>query len=171
MGIAKIKIGEMSLANYITSGVNNNILVFRPIPYAKHSSSAIDDIYSFEGIDAVEIVDADLDVEITDNSFTFSVGTDNQIKLAFPKDRFNSKSEALEFLEEVKVVYLLGNLTREGSSYTLIIRDSSGCEVHRTTPVTLEQASQIISTLDSTKDVQSEGFNTSILIPIYTNNP
>lgn len=170
MGFANIKIGELSLANYITSGVNNNYLVFRPIPYAKQSSSAIDDIYTFEGIEAIEIVEADLDVEIVDESFTFAVGTDNQIKLAFPKGRFANKTEALESLKEVNVQYLLGNLKRDGSNYTLIIRDSSGCEVHRTTPVTLEQAAQIISTLDSTKDVQSEGFNTSTLLPIYINS-
>ena len=169
MAIATIKIFEMNVENFVTSGINNNYLVFRPIPYAKQSSSAIDDIYKFHGIDAREIVEADLDVEITDDSYAFSVGTDNKIKLAFPKSRHATKTEALEALKNVEITYVLGNLKRVDSNYTLIIRDSGGCEVHRTTPVTLEQAIQIISTLDSTKDVQAEGFNTSILIPIYIN--
>lgn len=170
MGFATMKISELSVENFIASGVNNNYLVFRPIAYAKQSSSAIDDIYTFSEIEAREIAEADLDVEISDESYVFAVGTDNKIKLAFPKTRHSTKNEALEALDKVEITYLLGNLKREGSDYTLIIRDSSGCEVHRTTPVTLEQATQIISTLDSTKDVQSEGFNTSTLIPIYTNS-
>ena len=170
MGLAVIKIADLSVENFVTSGINNNYIVFKPIPYAKQSSSALDDIYSLSGITAKEIVEADLDVEITDNSYSFSVGTDNMIKLAFPKTRHANKNEALEALKNVEITYLLGNLKRDNANYTLVIKDSSGKEVHRTTPVTLEQASQIISTLDSTKDVQSEGFNVSMLIPIYINS-
>lgn len=168
MGFAITKISELVVENYVTSGLNNNYLIFREIPFAKQSSSAIDNIYTFYGIDAVEIVEADLDVEITDESYAFCVGTDNKIKLAFPKSRFNSKREAMKALKNVEIKYQLGNLKRDGTNYTLVIRNSTGEEVHRTTPVTLEQAIQIISTLDSTKDVQAEGFNMSTLIPIYT---
>lgn len=76
MGIAITKVSDLSVENFVTSGSNNNYIVFHPIPYAKQSSSAIDDIYTFTGISANEIVEADLDVALTGSNYAFSVGTD-----------------------------------------------------------------------------------------------
>ncbi|RNB59537.1 hypothetical protein EDM57_05185 [Brevibacillus gelatini] len=160
MGQAIIRLSELSVESFVTSGVNNNYLVFSPLPYSKQNSSGIDGHIQFNGIVANEIVEADLDVALANPStdYAFSVGTDNKIKLTFDKSLHASKAEALVALKNVEVVYELGNLKLDGANYSLIARDSTGEEIHRTTPVTLEQATQIISTLDMSRDFNSDGF-------------
>ncbi|MCR8641542.1 hypothetical protein NV379_02630 [Paenibacillus sp. N1-5-1-14] len=170
MSIATTKMNELSVENFVTSGTNNNFLVFHPIPYAKQSSSAIDDVYTINGITTIEIVEADLDVALTGSNYAFSVGTDNKIKLAFSKALHTTKASALAALKSIEIQYLIGNLTLDGANYTLIARDSSGVEFHRTTPVTLEKATQIISTLDMSRDTKREGFVVYELTHNFINN-
>jgi len=156
MGQAITKISELGVESFIT-GANNNYLVFKVIPYAKQSSSGIDSIYSFDGISVTEIIDADLDVALTGSNYAFSVGTDNKIKLVFPKVLHASKAAALEALKNVEVTYVQGALKPDGSNYSLIVRNSLNEEVHRTTPVTLDQITKIISTFVDTRDVEADG--------------
>ncbi|GMX64389.1 hypothetical protein Elgi_36580 [Paenibacillus elgii] len=156
MGQAIVKISELGVESFIT-GTNNNYLVFKVIPYAKQSSSGTDNIYSFNGITASEIIEADLDVALTGNNYAFSVGTDNKIKLAFAKTLHSTKAAAIEALKNVEVTYVQGNLKPDGSNYTLIARNSLGEEVHRTTPATLDKIVTIISTLVDTRDVDVDG--------------
>ncbi|GAA4880616.1 hypothetical protein GCM10023310_71050 [Paenibacillus vulneris] len=156
MGQAIVKVSELGVDSFI-SGTNNNYLVFKKIPYAKQSSSGIDNVYSFNGITATEIIDADLDVTLTGSDYAFSVGTDNQIKLAFAKTLHPTKASALDALKNADVTYVQGNLKSDGSNFTLIVRNSLGEEVHRTTPVTLDQITKIISTFVDTRDVEADG--------------
>lgn len=158
MGQAIIRLSALSVESFITNGTNNNYLIFKPLPYSKQNSSGLDDHVQFDGIEAKEIVDADLDVELTGSNYAFAVGTDNKIKLAFSKALHPTKAEALAALKNVQVTYELGNLKLDADNYTLIARDSTNEEVHSTTPVTLEQAMNIIKTLDMSRDTNSDGF-------------
>jgi hypothetical protein len=158
MGQAIIRLSELACESFVTTGTNNNYLVFSPLPYSKQNSSGIDGFVQFNGINAQEIVDADLDVTLTGVDYAFSIGVDNKIKLAFSKSLHATKADALNALKNVEVIYQLGNLKLDGANYTLIARDSTGEEIHRTTPVTLEQATQIISTLDMSRDFNTDGF-------------
>lgn len=158
MGQAIIRLSELSVESFVTTGTNNNYLIFAPLPYSKQNSSGIDGYIQFNGIAASEIVEADLDVALTSADYAFSVGTDNKVKLAFGKSLHATKADALNALKNVEITYELGNLKLDASNYSLIARDSTGEEIHRTTPVTLEQAIQIISTLDMSRDFNSDGF-------------
>lgn len=169
MGQAIAKISELGVESFITA-TNNSYLVFKVIPYAKQSSSGIDNIYSFNGVAAKEIIDADLDVALTGNNYAFSVGTDNKIKLAFAKTLHVSKAAALEALKNVDITYLQGNLKPDGSNYTLIVRNSLGEEVHRTTPVSLDQITKIISTFVDTRDVDVDGTVVFKVLKNYINS-
>lgn len=95
---------------------------------------------------------------------------DNKIKLAFSKTLYATKALALTALKGVEIQYLLGNLTLDGANYTLIGRNSSGVELHRTTPVTLEKSIQIVSTLDMSRDIQRDGFVVYELVHNFINN-
>ncbi|MGG1663090.1 hypothetical protein [Brevibacillus sp. NRS-1366] len=158
MGQAIISLDKLSVESFISSGTNNNYLIFKPLPYSRQNSSGIDGHLQFNGITATEIVDADLDVALTGSDYAFAVGTDNKIKLAFSKTLHATKAEAMNVLKNVDVTYELGNLKLDGDNYTLIARDSTGQEVHATTPVTLDQAMKIVNTLDMSRDTNSDGF-------------
>ncbi|ATF13689.1 hypothetical protein A616_17375 [Brevibacillus brevis X23] len=158
MGQANIRLTNLSVEAFVTTGTNNNYLVFKPLPYSKQNSSGIDGHIQFDGITATEIVEADLDVVLTGTSYAFAIGTDNKIKLAFAKATHATKADATAALKNVLVTYELGNLKLDADNYTLIARDSTDEEVHATTPVTLEQAMNIIKTLDMSRDTNSDGF-------------
>lgn len=158
MGQANIRLTDLSVDAFVTTGANNNYLIFKALPYSKQNSSGIDGYVQFDGIAASEIVEADLDVALTGSNYAFAVGTENKIKLAFSKNAHATKSDAISALKNVQVSYELGNLKLDADNYTLIARDSTGEEVHATTPVTLEQAMNIIKTLDMSRDTNSDGF-------------
>lgn len=158
MGQAIIKISDLSVESFVTTGTNNNYLIFSPLPYSKQNSSGIDGFIQISNIAANEIVDADIDVALTGSNYAFSIGTDNKIKLAFNKTLHATKAAALTALKNEEITYELGNLKLDAANYTLIARDSVGQEIHRTTPVTLEQATNVISTLDMSRDFNTDGF-------------
>lgn len=158
LGRTIIRLSDLICESFVTTGTNNHYLVFSPLPYSKQNSSGIDGTVEFIGIQASEIVEADLDVAFTETDYVFSIGVDNKIKLAFNKTKFTTKADALTALKNVEVSYELGNLKLDNANYTLIARNSMYEEVHRTTPVTLEKAIQIISTFDMSRDFNSDGF-------------
>ncbi|PIH59679.1 hypothetical protein [Paenibacillus sp. LK1] len=153
-----LRFGEMKAEQFI-QGVNNNWIVYSPLPYAKQHSSGIDDLVIINGLNTKEIVDADLDVTIDSQyDYVYSISTDNKLKLSFDKSKHTDKSSVVEALKCVAITYALGNLKPNGNYYKVIVRNSLGEEIHRTTPMTLDKVDKVISTFDDTRDVGTSGF-------------
>lgn len=153
-----IRLGELKLEQFVQGNVNN-WLIFSPLPYSKQHSSGIDGDIVIGTAPSLEVIDADLDVDIpTQYTYAYSIATDNKLKIAASKDVFTDKTTALDLLKCLSVVYELGNLTPNGSYYRVIIINSLGEEIHRTTPLTLDQIEQVIKTFADTRDIQSSGF-------------
>lgn len=155
---AIIRFGELSVEQFVGGTVNNH-LVFSPLPYSKQHSSGLDNSISFNLINAVEIIDADLDVAITTpNEYAYSIGTDNKIKIAFDKTKHLDKTSAIEALKLVAITYDLGNLKPNANLYKVVVRNSLGEEIHKTNPLTLDVIDKVVSTFDDTREIASSGF-------------
>ncbi|RPK23981.1 hypothetical protein [Paenibacillus xylanexedens] len=153
-----LRFGEMKAEQFV-QGVNNNWIIYSPLPYAKQHSSGIDDSVVISGLNTKEIVDADLDVAIDlQYDYTYSISTDNKLKISFSKSKHSDKTSAMEALKCVAVTYALGNLKPNGEYYKVVARNSHGEEVHRTTPMTLDKVDKVISTFDDTRDISASGF-------------
>ncbi|MBE7897190.1 hypothetical protein G7L40_00500 [Paenibacillus polymyxa] len=153
-----IKLAELKLEQFV-QGTNNNWLIFSTLPESKQHSSGIDGDVILNALKAVEIIDADLDVVIdAAYDYSYSISTDNKLKLAFAKSKHADKGSALDSLKCVTITYELGDLKRNGDYYRVIARDNLGAELHRTNPLTLDQIDKVISTFDSTRDVSTSGY-------------
>ncbi|MEJ3719127.1 hypothetical protein WGM54_13990 [Paenibacillus polymyxa] len=152
------RFGELKLEQFV-QGVNNNWLIFSPLPFGRQHSSGIDGDIIISATPTIEIIDADLDVVIDPQyTYAYSVATDNKFKLAFSKTSYKDKSSAMEALECLSIKYELENLVPNGNYYRVVVRNSLGEEVHRTNPLLLDQVDKVISTLDDTRDVSMSGY-------------
>ncbi|WP_029518066.1 hypothetical protein [Paenibacillus polymyxa] len=152
------RFGELKLEQFM-QGVNNNWLIFSPLPHSKQHSSGLDDSIIISATPTVEIIDADLDVKIDPQYvYTYSIATDNKLKIAFDKSTHLDKGSALDTLKYISITYELGNLVPNGNYYRVVVRNSLGEEVHRTNPLLLDQVDKVISTLDDTRDVSTSGY-------------
>ena len=156
MGIAIKRLGELRVESFV-EGVNNNWLIYKSLPNAKMHSSAVDGTVFLSATPSVEVVDADLDIPLDENIYAYSIGTDNKLKIAFSKDLYSSKSEAIEALKCVSVTYEQGKLVQNGHLYVLTVKNSMGEEIHRTTPDTLDNIKIVISTLNNTRATDYDG--------------
>lgn len=150
------RLGELRVESFV-EGVNNNWLVYKPLPNAKMHSSAVDGTVFLSATPSIEVVDVDLDVPLVDDIYAYSIGTDNKLKIAFSKDLYSSKSEAVEALKCVSVTYETGNLVQNGHLYVLTVKNSRGEEIHRTTPDTLDNIKIVISTFNNTRATDYDG--------------
>ncbi len=159
MSQAIIRFGEMKVENFVEGNINNYI-VFSPLPYGKQHSSGLDGDIIISATPTKEIIDADLDVQFdSDLKFVYSIATDNKFKLVYNKNKYNNKFEALEDIKCISVIYELGNLQAvSGNLYYIIVRNSLGEEIQRTTPLTLSQCNTFIDQLESTRDINFGGF-------------
>ncbi|WP_440110354.1 hypothetical protein [Paenibacillus sp. QZ-Y1] len=156
MGQGIVRFGELKVENYF-EGINNGWIVFSPLPNSRQHSSGIDNDIVISATPTVEIIDVDLDVPIDPKyAFAYSIGTDNKMKMAFDKTKFN-KVTAIDVLKCISVIYELGHLEVCGNNYLLIARNSLGEEIHRTVPQTLDQLKNVISTFDDTRSVDIIG--------------
>ncbi|MNW57368.1 hypothetical protein D3C74_351660 [compost metagenome] len=80
------------------------------------------------------------------------------MKVAFDKNTYLDKTSAINALKCVSVTYEIGNLTANGNLYVLVVRNSLGEEIHRTTPLTLQQIETVMSTFDDTRATGYGGF-------------
>lgn len=166
MGQSIIRFGELKPENY-TEGLNNGWITFSPLPYSRQHSSGIDGDIVISATPTIEIVDVDLDVAINPQyEFAYSIGTDNKLKLAFDKTKY-SKASAIEVLKCVSIIYELGHLTPNGNNYVVITVNSLGEETHRTIPLSLEQAKNMISTFDDTRSLDDGGYLSHKLVRDY----
>lgn len=156
MSTAIKRLGELRVDSFV-EGEYNNWLIYKPLPNSKSHSSGLDKTVFLSATPSIEIVDADLDVPIVDTIYAYSIGTDNKLKIAFSKELYSSKSEAIEGLKCVSVTYEQGKLVQNGHLYILTVRNSLGEEIHRTTPDTLENISIVISTFNNTRATDYEG--------------
>lgn len=157
MGQGIVRFGELKVENFI-EGITNNWLIYSPLPYSRQHSSGIDGDIVISATPTIEIIDVDLDVPINPQyAFAYSVATDNKLKMAFDKTKFD-KARAIEALKCVSIIYELGHLETVGNNYVMIVRNSLGEEIHRTVPQTLDQAKTVISTFDDTRSVDVSGF-------------
>ncbi|MNK45797.1 hypothetical protein D3C87_645680 [compost metagenome] len=155
---AIIRFGELSVEQFVT-GTVNNYLVFSPLPYSKQHSSGLDNSVTFSSIKAIEIIDADLDVAIPSSyDYSFSIGTDNKIKISFDKAKYADKVNALQALKCVAITYDLGTLTPNANFYKVVVRNSLGEEIHKTNPLTLDAIDNVVTTFDDTRELTSSGF-------------
>lgn len=158
MGQAIVRFGELKLEKYEKGNVNH-WLVFSPLPYAKQHSSGLDGDITISATPTVEIIDADLDVAIDPQyAYAYSIATDNKLKVAYTKDAHANMGAALDALKCISIVYDLGDLSVNGNFYNVVVRNSLGEEIHRTTPMTLDQAKTMISTFDDTRQIDYDGF-------------
>lgn len=158
MSVAIARLGELRIDGFI-EGTVNNWVIFSPLLNSKMHSSGVDGNVFLSATPSVEIVDADLDVPIPDGTlYSYSVGTDNRIKVAFDKKRFLDKASAIAALNCVSVTYQIGNLSANGNLFILIVRNSLGEEIHRTTPLPLQQIHTVMSTFDDTRATDYGGF-------------
>ena len=166
MGQGIVRFGELKVENYV-EGNTNNWLIFSPLPYSRQHSSGIDGDIIISATPTIEIIDVDLDVPINPQvAFAYSVATDNKIKMAFDKTKFD-KAGAIEALKCVSIIYELGHLEVNGNNYVMIARNSLGEEIHRTVPQTLDQLKTVISTFDDTRSVDVSGFLSYQLVRDY----
>ncbi|MBE7896262.1 hypothetical protein G7L40_19820 [Paenibacillus polymyxa] len=155
---AIIRFGELKLEQFI-QGATNNWLIFSPLPYSMQHSSGIDNSVIISATPTIEIIDADLDVAINPQyKYAYSIATDNKLKLAFSKETHADKGSALEALKCIALTYELGNLQPNGNYYKVKVRNSLGEEIHRTTPLTLDQVDKVVATFDDTRDMNTSGF-------------
>lgn len=153
-----IRLGELKVEQFV-QGTVNNWIVFSPLPYSKQHSSGIDGDIVIGTTPTLEVIDADLDVTIPAGyTYSYSIATDNKLKIAADKAVFTDKSTSFDLLKCLSIVYELGNLTPNGNYYRVIIINSLGEEVHRTTPLTIDQIEQVIKTFAETRDIQASGF-------------
>lgn len=158
MGQAIIRFGELKVEQF-TQGIHNNYVVFSPLPFSKAHSSGIDDNVVITATPNIEIVDADLDVEIDDQySFAYSISTDNRMKVAYDKEKYASQADFLDKVKNINIVYELGQLTTIGNNYILITRNSLGEEIQRSKPMSPDQILNTILTFDTTRSVAYGGF-------------
>lgn len=156
MSTAIKRLGELRVEAYM-EGVNNNWIIYKPLPNSKMHSSAVDGTVFLSATPSIEIVDADLDVSLSGHIYAYSIGTDNKLKVAFDKDLYSSKSEAVDALKCVSVTYEIGNLVQNGHLYVLTVKNSRGEEIHRTTPDTLDNIKIVISTFNNTRATDYDG--------------
>ncbi|MFS0855151.1 hypothetical protein [Paenibacillus taichungensis] len=157
MGQGIVRFGELKVENFV-EGITNNWLIYSPLPYSRQHSSGIDGDIVISATPTIEIIDVDLDVAINPQyAFVYSIATDNKIKMAFDKTKFD-KVGAIEALKCVSVIYELGHLEVNGNNYVMIARNSLGEEIHRTVPQTLDQVKNVISTFDDTRSLDTSGF-------------
>lgn len=167
MSTAIKRLGELRVESFV-EGVNNNWLVYGPLPYSKQHSSALDGDVIISATPSLEIVDSDLDVQIpADVVYAYSVGPDNKIKISFSKNLHADKVSAINALKCVSVTYDIGKLTPNGNLYVLTVKNSMGEEIHRTTPMTLAQIQTVTSTFNDTRATDYDGFLEFVILPDY----
>lgn len=167
MSVAIKRLGELRVDGYI-EGTNNNWVIYKPLPYSKMYSSGIDGDVFLSATPSIEIVDADLDVAIPSGyTYQYSLAIDNRLKVAFDKNLYSSKSEAVNALKCVSVTYTLGTLIPNGHNYILTVKNSIGEEIHRTTPMTLTQLQNVISTFNDTRATDYDGYLEYVVSPDY----
>ncbi|RXZ78196.1 hypothetical protein EBB07_29515 [Paenibacillaceae bacterium] len=163
-----IRFGELKIEKFV-EGINNYWLIYGALPNSRQHSSGIDGDISISATPTKEIIDADLDVAIDPGvKYVYSVATDNKIKIAFDKNTHADKGSAAEALRCISITYELGELVANGNLYIMIIRNSLGEEVHRTTPVTLDQIKNIATTFDDTRETSVGGILTYGFERYYT---
>lgn len=148
---AIVRLGELRVENFV-EGINNNWIIYSPLPKSKMHSSGIDGDIVLSVTPTIEVVEADLDIEIPEGYlYSYSIGPDNKLKIAFDKDSYPDKASAISALKCVSVTYDQGHLQPNGNNYIAIARNSLGEEVHRTTPMALTALMNVITTLDDTR--------------------
>lgn len=167
MNTAIKRLGELRVENYV-EGINNNWVIFKALPNSKMHSSAVDGDVIISATPSQEIVDADLDVAIPSGYiYTYSVGTDNKVKIAFDKNLYADKASAINALKCVSITYEIGTLTPNGNLYILTVKNSMGEEIHRTTPMSLLQIQTVTSTFNDTRATDYDGFLEFVISPDY----
>lgn len=168
MSTAIKRLGELRVESFV-EGTTNNWLVYKPLPNSKMHTSVVDyDVEFIASTPSIQIAEADLDIPIPEGfAYAFSVGTDNKLKVAFSKSLHTDKTSAINALKCASITYQEGNLTPNGNLFVLTVKNSLGEEIHRTTPITLDQIKTVISTFNDTRATEYDGSIEFVITPDY----
>lgn len=168
MSTAIKRLGELRLEEF-KEGLVNNWLVYKPLPNSKMHTSAIDnDVELIASTPSIQIADADIDIPIPEGYvYSYSVGTDNKLKVAFSKDLYSNKASALNALQCASIMYEEGTLSPNANLFVLIVKNSMGTEIHRTTPLGLDQIKVVITTFNETRATEYDGSIEFVISPDY----
>lgn len=160
------RLGELKVDGYV-EGINNNWLIYKPLPNSRMHSSGIDGDVILSATPTKEVVDVDLDLSLDGYLYAFSIGNDNRLKVAYSKDTYASKAEAIDAMKCISVIYEEGNLTPNGNLFILTVRNSMGVEIYRSTPQTLTNIVTVMSTFNDTSATDFSGSLEYVTTPDY----